>query len=490
MTDGASWATITLTMHETSAQPSLPVAPAPGRLLQSVPPIPAEPCEPGHPPLGALADLATTSSADVAKLARAALTPALPHDALILVTSRAPALPVQIASPRSLQERLAPIDWCRITDTRAPAEGTATRLPLADTLAGLKVAAWCAQSGPVTVKLVVAAHERLDIEPAAERAAMLICMLAAARVRGIDADPPPGTLAFSRTVSQERERVRAELNSRHAATLSTVLRTLRAATGAGGARSAPPEVSEAIDVASRALLDLEAADTGQDEAERTLVGTAFAHAEREARAIVHAARLRVIADIDAPPGVSVAYAIGQAARVVTCAAALNATHRAGADKLRVLWKLGDDALTVTVADNGGDFQPGEPQAQLAGIERRLAGLNGRIELDASPQWGITLTCRLPLYDVAAAPETAAAKRLAELRDREREVLELMIAGLRNRDIAERLFISVRTVKFHVSNILQKLDVDSRTAAIAMAHSAGISAPAAPEPALTPIAAAG
>jgi NarL family two-component system response regulator LiaR len=81
--------------------------------------------------------------------------------------------------------------------------------------------------------------------------------------------------------------------------------------------------------------------------------------------------------------------------------------------------------------------------------------------------------------------------LAELRDREREVLELMIAGLRNRDIAERLFISVRTVKFHVSNILQKLDVDSRTAAIALAHTAGITAPTAPEPEpeVAPVAAA-
>jgi two-component system, NarL family, response regulator LiaR len=48
--------------------------------------------------------------------------------------------------------------------------------------------------------------------------------------------------------------------------------------------------------------------------------------------------------------------------------------------------------------------------------------------------------------------------------------------LRNREIAERLFITVRTVKFHVSNILRKLDVQSRAEVIVLAHNAGISTP--------------
>jgi len=46
-------------------------------------------------------------------------------------------------------------------------------------------------------------------------------------------------------------------------------------------------------------------------------------------------------------------------------------------------------------------------------------------------------------------------------DRERDVLRCIVDGLNNNEIAEKLFISLGTVKFHVSNIFQKLGVDSR-----------------------------
>lgn len=56
----------------------------------------------------------------------------------------------------------------------------------------------------------------------------------------------------------------------------------------------------------------------------------------------------------------------------------------------------------------------------------------------------------------------------DLTAREKEVLALMVEGLSNPDIAERMVVSQSTVKFHVSNVLSKLGASSRTEAVAAA----------------------
>jgi DNA-binding NarL/FixJ family response regulator len=133
---------------------------------------------------------------------------------------------------------------------------------------------------------------------------------------------------------------------------------------------------------------------------------------------------------------------------------------------------------VTIADDGAADQGAEIATEAADIQRVVAPLRGTSTVDSARNWGTTLTCELPRHEVTAPPDTPAVRRLIGLGEREREVLELVVAGLRNREIAERLFIADRTVKFHVSNILQKLEVRSRTEAIALAHAAGITGSAA------------
>lgn len=59
--------------------------------------------------------------------------------------------------------------------------------------------------------------------------------------------------------------------------------------------------------------------------------------------------------------------------------------------------------------------------------------------------------------------------------RESEVLRLVAEGLSNRQIGERLFISGKTVSVHVSNLLAKLEVSSRTEAVSVAHRRGLAA---------------
>ena len=60
------------------------------------------------------------------------------------------------------------------------------------------------------------------------------------------------------------------------------------------------------------------------------------------------------------------------------------------------------------------------------------------------------------------------REIDKLTEREREVLKFMVDGLNNAEIAERLVVSLSTVKYHISNILAKFCVDNRVAAVTMA----------------------
>jgi DNA-binding NarL/FixJ family response regulator len=73
----------------------------------------------------------------------------------------------------------------------------------------------------------------------------------------------------------------------------------------------------------------------------------------------------------------------------------------------------------------------------------------------------------------SAPRAAPKRAFPELTEREEEVLSLVAQGKSNREIARQLFVSLKTVRNHVSNILLKLQVADRAQAVIRARDAGM-----------------
>ncbi|MFQ3628723.1 MAG: GAF domain-containing protein [Cyanobacteriota bacterium] len=91
-----------------------------------------------------------------------------------------------------------------------------------------------------------------------------------------------------------------------------------------------------------------------------------------------------------------------------------------------------------------------------------AAVLGRIELDITPDQ-LHQAVETVLRDQPWPPPLG--EDLKGLSEREREILGLLAQGLRDRDIADRLIISESTIKFHLNNVLSKLQVQTRYQAI-------------------------
>jgi DNA-binding NarL/FixJ family response regulator len=91
---------------------------------------------------------------------------------------------------------------------------------------------------------------------------------------------------------------------------------------------------------------------------------------------------------------------------------------------------------------------------------------GEVWLDRVAMAHVLADLRTPAVPRDADPEQ---EKVTALSDREREVLDLVIQGLKNRDIGDRLFISDHTVRHHVAAIFAKLGVSSRLELILYAY---------------------
>ena len=102
----------------------------------------------------------------------------------------------------------------------------------------------------------------------------------------------------------------------------------------------------------------------------------------------------------------------------------------------------------------------QPDAVSRAVEL-LDGLGAR----PAAQFGRQLLRELGEASIPSLPRTSTAANPASLTNRQREVLELLIDGASNQVIADRLFVSKKTVEHHVSAVYAKLGVSDRPAAM-------------------------
>ncbi|MER7049788.1 response regulator transcription factor [Streptomyces jumonjinensis] len=149
-------------------------------------------------------------------------------------------------------------------------------------------------------------------------------------------------------------------------------------------------------------------------------------------------------------------------------------RRPGAPQVVVLttFHADEQVLRALRAGAAGFVLKDTPPARIVDAVRRVAA--GDPVLSPAVTRQLMSHVADPAHDRAADPRRrAAALRLASLAEREREVAIAVGRGRSNAEIAATLYMSVPTVKTHVSRILAKLDLNNRVQIALLAHDAGL-----------------
>ena len=153
---------------------------------------------------------------------------------------------------------------------------------------------------------------------------------------------------------------------------------------------------------------------------------------------------------------------------------IEATRRLPRQRVLILTTFGLDEYIVDALRAGasGFLLKDAPTQDVVDAVRSVAAGDAVLSPAVTRQLLDQVGRRLP------APVSRSPEALAELTDREREVLRMLAAGLSNAELAEALFLSEATVKTHVSNLLGKLGLRDRVQAVIYAYETGLISPAA------------
>nr|WP_239154098.1 LuxR C-terminal-related transcriptional regulator [Amycolatopsis sp. FDAARGOS 1241] len=378
----------------------------------------------------------------------------LPHRAAAMQTGDCTRSPFKVTGDQSVTDAVTSAELDHLAERAVPGEAVV----LDGVLAGAERRVVLLASRPAVGNGAVIALVPNEAEPSATalRLSARLWQLTSVDAGQRAVDPSPDVLAGNLAAAAARAQTTTDLGQTHAATLVALLSVLRSGRLADAAAR-----QTATDLAARALVDLKAA-AGRDQAltaepARAAFGVL---ADQLAPIVGHA---DVAVDLAGPAeDRRLRQDIAHTARTVTRGLVMAALDRAGTTRIRASWRLDGSALRITVRDD----DPAVPGVVVdPGLTERITPLGGSWEIDAVEGWGTTITAALPL-DPVEPPEL---RPLDRLNARELEVLTGISQGLRNRQIAARLQLSEHTVKFHVRNLLEKLEVSSRGEAAALAH---------------------
>lgn len=400
--------------------------------------------------LGAVVEVFSTTVEDMVGVLSRVLKPLINHSDMVVLTDDA-STPLRCVGSDGVVEHVTLSELTALRDALAPPGCASGMLAIG----GVPHDVWSVRADSGALLVLV----NPDLAVADGETAVALWRVVAQLLSRAAREATPGFLHQSRTAAAVRTQAIDELNDLHLTALESLLAVLRSQKLDDAAAR-----QTATRLAADSVITLRTSSDHLRSFNEEPVTNAFARLRDDLRPLVRYRDLDV--QFIEPPtdGRALPSEIAHGARAVVRGAVLALADQADVRRVRVQWDCDGTNLLINLRDDGAG-ELALDNAMLQPLRQRITAMHGQLSLAATPGWGVELAMVVPLD---APHGRNPGLGLPVLSDRETEVLGLMAQGWRNRVIGERLGISINTVKYHVSNILEHLGAASRAEAIAIA----------------------